>query len=132
MAVSEDLASDGNIKQYLDAFCNYQKSYRNAANLSWDHALLLTGLDLYSMPDMDMGSSGMSYQSGMCSEESSCTVAELSSPGASSLIVAHELAHSIGVSHDGEGDNLHCNPHSYIMGPKLSPRATHWSPCSMK
>jgi hypothetical protein len=84
------------------------------------------------VPDQDKGKSGISYQSGMCSEQSSCTVAELSSLGSASLIIAHELAHNMGVTHDGEGANNDCNPNTSIMGPKLSHGAIHWSDCSRK
>ena len=34
------------------SFCAFQRRY---ANKSWDHALLLTGLDLYTAPDSDLG-----------------------------------------------------------------------------
>jgi hypothetical protein len=43
---SEDLTSDGEIRKYLDIFCQLQRNKMKAANLSWDHAVLLTGLDL--------------------------------------------------------------------------------------
>lgn len=83
-------------RQYLDYFCKYQSEKRAASSLSWDHALLLTGIDervqlsfflrpvshpplgqdLYSYPSMDKGSSGMAFLSGMCSKSASCTLAE--------------------------------------------------------
>ena len=129
---SGDLTSDGDIKKYLDMFCKYQRNTSKGANLSWDHAVLLTGLDLYTVPDHDTGKSGISYQSGMCSEQSSCTISEFSSLGSASLIIAHELSHNMGVTHDGEGANIECNPHSFIMGPKISHGAIHWSACSRK
>ena len=34
------------------SFCAFQRRY---VNKSWDHALLLTGLDLYTAPDSDLG-----------------------------------------------------------------------------
>ena len=101
-----------------------------ADNLSWDHAMLLTGLDLYTTPDYDKGSSGMAYLSGMCSRQASCTISEARSLGSTALIVAHELAHNLGVDHDGQGANIGCDSDDFIMGPKLSPGATEWSACS--
>ena len=127
---SDDLPSNGDIRQYLDMFCRYQRNRMIAKSLSWDHAMLLTGLDLYTTPDYDKGSSGMAYLSGMCSREASCTISEGRSLGSSALIVAHELAHNLGVDHDGEGPNSDCDSEDYIMGPKLSPGATRWSACS--
>ena len=99
-------------------------------NLSWDHAMLLTGLDLYTTPDYDKGSSGMAYLSGMCSRQASCIISEARSLGSTALIVAHELAHNLGVDHDGQGANIGCDSDDFIMGPKLSPGATEWSTCS--
>ena len=92
--------------------------------------MLLTGLDLYTMPDFDKGSSGMAYLSGMCSSSASCTISEARSLGSTALIVAHELAHNLGVDHDGIGENKDCDSDDFIMGPKLSPGATKWSQCS--
>jgi hypothetical protein len=129
---SGDFTSNGDIKKYLDMFCKYQRNTMIAENLSWDHAMLLTGLDLYTVPDQDTGKSGISYQSGMCSKQSSCTISEVSSLGSASLIIAHELSHNMGATHDGEGANIDCNPHTSIMGPKLNNEAIHWSDCSRK
>jgi len=127
---SDDLQSNGDIRQYLDIFCRYQRNMMIKKKLSWDHAMLLTGLDLYTTPDYDKGSSGMAYLSGMCSMEASCTISEARSLGSTALIVAHELAHNLGVDHDGEGPNIDCDGDDFIMGPKLSPGATRWSACS--
>jgi len=127
---SDDLPGNGDIRQYLDLFCRYQRSKMISKGLAWDHAMLLTGLDLYTTPDYDKGSSGMAYLSGMCSREASCTISEARSLGSTALIVAHELAHNLGVDHDGQGPNSDCDGEDYIMGPKLSPGATRWSACS--
>ena len=40
-----------------------------------------------------------------CGQVASCTLAEARSLGSASLIIAHELAHNLGVEHDGVGDN---------------------------
>jgi hypothetical protein len=40
-----------------------------------------------------------------CARQASCTISEARSLGTSALIVAHELAHNLGVDHDGEGAN---------------------------
>jgi len=124
-----DLASNGDIRAYLDTFCKYQRK-KMVNNLAWDHAMLLTGLDLYTTPGYDKGSSGMAYLSGMCSRQASCTISEARSLGSTALIVAHELAHNLGVDHDGQGANTGCDSDDFIMGPKLSPGATQWSDCS--
>ena len=68
----------------------------------------------------------MAYLSGMCSTQvfafqflkrqkvicpiqASCTISEAQSLGSGALIVAHELAHNMGVDHDGEGVNKDCD-----------------------
>ena len=46
-------------RKYLDDFCSYQLNAMQNSGLFWDHALLLTGHDLYSdYPRIDRGSSG--------------------------------------------------------------------------
>ena len=68
----------------------------------------------------------MAYLSGMCSTQvfafqflkrqkvscpiqASCTISEAQSLGSGALIVAHELAHNMGVDHDGVGVNKDCD-----------------------
>ena len=124
---SEDLQSNGNIRQYLDTFCQYQRKKMSKGNQSWDHAMLFTGLDLYTTPNYDTGSSGMAYLSGMCSTQASCIISEARSLSSTAIIVAHGLAHNLVVDHDGQGSNIDCDSNDFIMGPKLSPGATRWS-----
>jgi len=128
----ESMQSFGDIRKYLDNFCKYQSQKRKNQNLYWDHALLLTGQDLYSSPNMDRGSSGMAYLMGMCSPGHSCTISEARSLGSASLIISHELAHNLGVEHDGERSNRDCDQNDYIMSPVLSAGAIKWSKCSKR
>ena len=44
-----------------------------------------------------------------CPIQASCTISEAQSLGSGALIVAHELAHNMGVDHDGEGVNKDCD-----------------------
>ena len=106
-------------RHYLDTFCDHQVTRRQSESVKWDHAMLLTGLDLYTAYDRDTASSGMAFLSGMCSQSYSCTISEARSLGTSSLIIAHELAHNLGVDHDGVNSNRDCDPDDFIMGPKV-------------
>lgn len=126
----DDMETFPEIRRYLDYFCKYQSEKRLASSMNWDHALLLTGQDLYSYPSMDKGSSGMAFLSGMCSKTASCTLAEARSLGSTALIIAHELGHNLGLEHDGSGRNAACDGENFIMGPRLSPGVTAWSQCS--
>ena len=128
-----ELKGSGDIRSYLEQFCAYQRGEQaGLAGVRWDHAVLLTGLDLFSRagPGRDRGSSGMAFLSGMCSSQASCTIAEARSLGSAALILAHELAHNLGVEHDGEGGAATCADQTAIMGPRLEPGAVRWSPCS--
>ena len=63
-------------RHYLDTFCSHQMNKRRTEGLDWDHAMLLTGHDLYTSFDRDRASSGMAFLSGMCSKSYSCTISE--------------------------------------------------------
>ena len=74
--------------------------------------------------------SGIAYLHGMCTMTGSCTLAEARSLGSAALIIAHELVHNLGVSHDGVLENSDCDGNDYIMGPLLSKGAVAWSACT--
>jgi len=131
---SNQLQPSGNIREYLDRFCVHQRG-RRVNSASWDHALLLTGIDLHTTSPSgrkELGSSGMAYLSGMCSSQASCTIAEARSLGSTALIIAHELAHNLGAEHDGVQENRDCDISAYIMGPRLGAGATDWSECTVR
>jgi len=49
----------------------------------------------------------------------------------STMIMAHELVHTMGAAHDGEGGNQDCDGDGLIMDPWFS-GATEWSACSKR
>ncbi|KAJ8963106.1 hypothetical protein NQ318_018571 [Aromia moschata] len=102
--------------------------------LHWDHALILTGLDLYVRGKHGKISSqvvGLAPVSGMCTASSSCTVNE-GRHFESVYVVAHEIGHNLGMRHDGPSAENDCDPSSYIMSPTLGSGKITWSACSKR
>ena len=96
----------------------------------WDHALMLTGLNLYDgLPSQD-SVIGLAWVSGMCHPEYSCTINE-GHNYESVFVIAHEMGHNLGMVHDGEiGEGNNCSPNKYLMSPVLGPGKVTWSSCS--
>ena len=84
----------------LNFFFQWQSEQNHVEGhqLHWDHALLLTGLDLKVMTGNGKFSKkivGLSPVSGMCDLASSCTVSE-GNHFESVFVIAHELGHNLG------------------------------------
>ncbi|KAJ8972920.1 hypothetical protein NQ317_010578 [Molorchus minor] len=122
------------IDRFLSNFCNWQRTKNPVGDrepLHWDHALILTGLDLYVRGKHGKISSqvvGLAPVSGMCTASSSCTVNE-GRHFESVYVVAHEIGHNLGMRHDGPSAENDCDPSSYIMSPTLGSGKITWSPC---
>ncbi|GAU92934.1 hypothetical protein RvY_04945-2 [Ramazzottius varieornatus] len=129
------------IESVLAAFSDFQKDQNKPEEdpQHWDHAVLLTGKKMYR-GDFDYSVMGMSRVGAMCHPLYSATVAELgatdntksaiqSSGFLSSYMVAHEIAHNLGLFHDGEQND--CSSEKYIMSPaRRWEGQTEWSTCS--
>uniref|UniRef100_H3AVP0 Peptidase M12B domain-containing protein n=1 Tax=Latimeria chalumnae TaxID=7897 RepID=H3AVP0_LATCH len=75
---------------------------------------------------------GLSHLSGMCQPHRSCNINEDSGLPVA-FTIAHELGHSFGIQHDGQGND--CEPvgrHPFIMSRQLQydPSPLTWSHCS--
>lgn len=86
------------IDRFLSNFCAWQRLENPTGDndpLHWDHALILTGLDLYVVSKHGKVSSqvvGLAPVAGMCTVTSSCTVNE-GRHFESVYVVAHEIGH---------------------------------------
>ncbi|GIY11608.1 a disintegrin and metalloproteinase with thrombospondin motifs adt-1 [Caerostris darwini] len=125
-------AADGDIDLYLDNFCSWQSSKNPPINseLHWDHALMLSGYDLHKLtPGNEKNKKvlGLAWVNGMCRPKHSCTLNEGSSFEAA-FVIAHEMGHSLGMMHDGRGND--CDPSAYLMSEKTGPGRITWSTCS--
>ncbi|CAH2003513.1 unnamed protein product [Acanthoscelides obtectus] len=125
------------IDRFLSNFCNWQRTKNPAGDrepLHWDHALILTGLDLYVRGKHGKISNqvvGLAPVAGMCTATSSCTVNE-GRHFESVYVVAHEIGHNLGMRHDGPLADNDCDPSSFIMSPTLGSGKITWSACSKR
>ena len=130
-----DLARSYNIDRYLASFCEWQRGENAVSDsdpLHWDHAVILTGLDVHVV-DRDKKISaqvvGLAPVAGMCEAATSCTVNE-GRHFESVYVMAHEIGHNLGMRHDGREASNSCSPGSHIMSPTLGSGKITWSECS--
>lgn len=70
---------------------------------------------------------GLAWVNGMCKPAYSCTINEAKNFEAA-YVIAHEMAHSLGVMHDGNGNT--CDSNTNIMSDRTGAGKIHWSQCS--
>ncbi|ODN03123.1 A disintegrin and metalloproteinase with thrombospondin motifs 18, partial [Orchesella cincta] len=116
----------GKAKAYLSSFCDYAGE-KNANSAQWDHALLLTGIDLHE--EGIKTTAGLAWAGTMCYRYYSCSISE-GLNFASAYITTHEIGHSLGMEHDGVGISETCDSSKYIMSPTTGPGKVTWSACS--
>ncbi|XP_047470259.1 A disintegrin and metalloproteinase with thrombospondin motifs adt-2-like [Penaeus chinensis] len=129
--------SGGDIQRYLSNFCYWQRNLNRRTNPLgdhspefWDHALMLSGLDLWDMqPEFD-SVIGLAWVAGMCHPTYSCTINEGTSFEAV-YVITHEMGHNLGMSHDGSAEDQNkCSADKHIMSSSTGPGKVTWSSCS--
>ncbi|XP_060590833.1 metalloprotease mig-17-like isoform X2 [Ruditapes philippinarum] len=104
----------------------------------YDHAILFTS---YILKRRLKKVDGLAYVGTMCntSEGKSASIVQDVGDFKSAGVITHELGHSLGATHDGEGINHKCPADkNYIMAPQnsheqdVSRNVFYFSPCSMR
>ncbi|XP_060894534.1 A disintegrin and metalloproteinase with thrombospondin motifs 12 [Labrus mixtus] len=119
----------------LSSFCAWQKNLNPQSDTHPAHhdvAVLITRKDICAGSNQPCETLGLSHLSGMCQPHRSCNINEDSGLPVS-FTVAHEMGHSFGIHHDGQGNDCELEGrHPFIMSRQLmydsSPLT--WSSCS--
>ncbi|XP_031426378.1 A disintegrin and metalloproteinase with thrombospondin motifs 12 isoform X2 [Clupea harengus] len=119
----------------LNSFCTWQKNVNPQSDTHPAHhdvAVLITRKDICAGANQPCETLGLSHLSGMCQPHRSCNINEDSGLPLA-FTIAHEIGHSFGIHHDGQGNDCELSGrHPFIMSRQLmydsSPLT--WSPCS--
>ncbi|CAL8345639.1 unnamed protein product [Lota lota] len=119
----------------LASFCAWQKNLNPQSDTHPAHhdvAVLVTRKDICAGMNHPCETLGLSHLSGMCQPHRSCNINEDSGLPVA-FTIAHEMGHSFGIHHDGQGNDCELKGrHPFIMSRQLmydsSPLT--WSPCS--
>lgn len=87
---------------------------------------------LFSGKDFDGSTAGVAYVNVLCNSQYGYAINQVrSSSITTALIIAHEMGHNVGASHDGQsGSSCAAQIGGWIMSPSISSANRLFSPCS--
>lgn len=88
---------------------------------------------LFSGKDFDGSTAGVAFLSVLCSTSYGYAINQVRSASTTTaLIIAHEMGHNVGASHDGQsGSSCEAQTGGWIMSPSISSANNQFSPCSL-
>nr|XP_021332071.1 A disintegrin and metalloproteinase with thrombospondin motifs 12 [Danio rerio] len=119
----------------LTSFCTWQKNLNPQSDTHPAHhdvAILITRKDVCAGMNQPCETLGLSHLSGMCQPHRSCNINEDSGLPVA-FTIAHELGHSFGIQHDGQGNDCEfVGKQPFIMSRQLQYDSSPltWSSCS--
>ncbi|KAJ8921346.1 hypothetical protein NQ315_002961 [Exocentrus adspersus] len=133
-----DLEINQDSDKTLASFCNWQIKINPPVDnpIHHDIAVLLTRYDLCAMDNTEEGCGlmGLAYVAAACLEGKPCAINE-DSGITLGIVVAHEMGHVMGCSHDKEGESScaaqdEADQSFFVMAPYVHLFTTKWSTCS--